>query len=131
MLTVSVPVESGASRRSSDDPSKWGKFWTRRRDPKGRWWTVRVGTPETVPWLRPMRNGRGKLGLADNRRRLIFLNSEYGIDHFIGTFRHEWGHVCMWAHGVAGHERANGRAHRAIDDMAMGADWCPKRKIPV
>ena len=111
------------------------RFWCRRKDASGKWWSHYLCTEQEMSEL----SKRYSMRVSDEERlwalsvtdaRRVYYDDSVGEDRLRETMRHEWGHVEAWALKIEGHERQNARLHRAIDLMATGADWWPKRRPP-
>ena len=111
------------------------RFWCRRKDPASRWWSHYLCTPEEMAALARQYNmqvtdGERLWALSVTDVRHVYYDDEAGDERLRELVRHEWSHVNAWALKIEGHERKNARLHRAIDLMATGADWWPKRRPP-
>lgn len=103
-------------------------FWFQKAAALDYHWTVWVGTLAQVSAeavrLGVIRKGKRTHGCYDPETRRIYVT---GPEHFL----HEWQHVVFTVWGIGdGHERRNGRAHRAIVEIDEAARWIAKRPPP-
>jgi len=102
-------------------------YWFRRKDSRGKWWSVYVCTPQDCEYLRERDGYCYGRTVFDERR--IYINAAMGNRHYLATLIHEWAHVEQHNQWLYDGDY-NGRMHRAIEATAAVAARLPKRPPP-
>lgn len=100
------------------------KFWFKRKDSRGLWWSVYVASSGEDPFAGEHERD---FGVADVDVRRVYLNASLGKRHYPSTLVHEWYHVEEWAHDVA---RTSAKNHDVIDAAGVLASRLPRKPAP-
>jgi len=100
-------------------------FWFRRKDSVGKWWSVYVVRKGHIELL-------GGRALADYDKRRILVETHGSRRELNSSLLHEWLHVELWAHGIAGHSHDGTPLHRVIEHVARAHEYRgPKKAAPI